>query len=376
MSRFLVFFIFLTLSSTSIVCAAALSQVRFTLITSTGQTIPWSFTAAANSSASDGIDSADALAPPAPPQSLFEIRLVGMPIYAMIDTRDGTGGCESWDLRVESWSLPQPWTGQCLLAWDLSASAGWSYVLQDLTNGTQIALTPGGSYAFQVTGPIGPIMVLHAGPAASTFAAAKALPDGGMVSLNGIVSGRFPPADGPHTEFYIQDEDRTSGILVSSAAAVQLGDRVRVQGIMDTEHGERLVNAASVEILQPGEQPRPVFVTNASMCGGAVGLQSAVLDNALSGDWATGLGNVGLLVAAVGRVTYVDPGSEFFYIDDGSALNDGSEHIGVRVSCSGLAAPSANANVRIVGNAGVCLVNSRAVRLLRPRSQSDITVVE
>lgn len=355
--------------------ATALSEIRFALTTSTGQTAPWNFTAAIDGSAIDGIDPADALAPPAPPQSLFEIRLVGMPVYAMIDTRDGVGCHETWDLRVEAWSLPQPWTGQCLLTWDLSAAQGWSYLLRDLTTGAHVALTPGGSYAFQVTGPTGPLMTLSAGSATSTPAEAKALSDGGLVSVQGIVSGRFP-VSGPQSQFYIQDEGRTSGVLVSSATVVQLGDAVRVSGTMATTAGERLVNALSVETLQAGGPPEPVLVTNASLCGGTVGLQEAVLDSAVTGECASGLGNVGLLVASTGLVTYVDPGGGFFYIDDGSALDDGSGHSGVRVSCTGLVVPNAGVYARVAGNAGVCLVNSRVVRLLRPRSQSDILVVE
>ena len=43
-----------------------------------------------------------------------------------------------------------------------------------------------------------------------------------------------------------------------------------------------------------------------------------------------GLNNIGLLVTATGRVTFADTNAGYFYMDDGSALDDGSMHMGVK----------------------------------------------
>ena len=83
-------------------------------------------------------------------------------------------------------------------------------------------------------------------------------------------------------------------------------------------------------------------------------------------------------VRTAGRVAYTSPDGSFFYVEDGSNAWDGSSHRGVRVSLDNLApgntitAPSEGKFVVITGQSSVAIVESQAVRAIRPRGQGDI----
>lgn len=210
------------------------------------------------------------------------------------------------------------------------------------------------------------------GSVATPISEAKALPDGTAVAVSGIVVGRFP-VSGPKTSFYVEAPDRSCGIQVVSTSAVDLGDAVLVSGTMNTSNGERILNAAAVSVYEVSQAlPDPVFVTNRALGGGSFGLQGAVLDNASSSSYATGLNNVGLLVTACGRVKCRDTYGNYFYIDDGSGLSDGSPCAGVRVASANLTMPAMHSYSVVTGLSGTTLLGGKAVRLLRPRSQTDI----
>lgn len=89
-------------------------------------------------------------------------------------------------------------------------------------------------------------------------------------------------------------------------------------------------------------------------------------------DNANGLFNVGLLITTWGKVTYTD--SNFFYIDDGSHLDDGSGHIGLRVDARSLNnnIPSVGSHVSATGISAVQMLDERVIRVVRPRNQQDI----
>ena len=89
------------------------------------------------------------------------------------------------------------------------------------------------------------------------------------------------------------------------------------------------------------------------------------------------LNNIGLLVRCWGRVTHT--GGSFMYINDGSALADGSGYTGVRVETDHLATgntiefPNAEAYVHVTGISS-CRPDGlgNLTRVLRPRVQTDI----
>ncbi len=205
----------------------------------------------------------------------------------------------------------------------------------------------------------------------------KSLDDGTGAILNGeIVSAVLYADGGSRAGFAVEDSGRTTGIRVISTSAISAGSAVKVQGVVSTVNGEKVVDATSgyVNVISSGEPvPLPLGMQNRSIAGGAFGEQAAVVDDAGSSTMSLGCNDVGLLVKTSGRVTSVVSTSTFegyFYIDDGTGLNDGSGNLGVRCR------PSANANgsiaalpttgsyVVVTGVSGVTQINNTNVRYI------------
>lgn len=116
----------------------------------------------------------------------------------------------------------------------------------------------------------------------------------------------------------------------------------------------------------------PLAMNNRAIGGGAVSQYTPGVEG------GTGLNNVGLLIRTWGRVTFSDSSNKYFYIDDGTARNDGSGHIGVRVSYSDLATgntitpPSENSYAMITCISSTIMINGKIQSNLRPRRQEDI----
>ncbi|MCE5313755.1 MAG: S8 family serine peptidase [Armatimonadota bacterium] len=158
--------------------------------------------------------------------------------------------------------------------------------------------------------------------------------DGETVTLKGcIVTAAFKDA------FNITGDDRAWGIRVEkSEHGISEGSRVNVSGTMSTNtDGERVVIADSSVSVGSG-YVSPFYLTNRAL-GGADWFSVAGYGQAgVYG--ASGLNNVGLLVRISGIVTQIDPDGTYFYIDDGSDLNDGTQtedeaDVGVRVAHDG-----------------------------------------
>ena len=143
-----------------------------------------------------------------------------------------------------------------------------------------------------------------------------------MILKNKIVSANFTG----HS--YITESDRSSGLRVNASSASE-GTVVDVAGTLSTVDGERAITSASVAVVSSRSAPLPLGVVGRDLGGGASGLQPGVLNG-------FGLNNIGLLVTVWGHVNQIGDGH--LYIDDGSALRDGTltgaeENIGVRVIC-------------------------------------------
>lgn len=120
--------------------------------------------------------------------------------------------------------------------------------------------------------------------------------------------------------------------------------------------------------------PEPLALANKQVGGGALNQYTPGVAG------GTGLNNIGLLIQTWGKVV---PGSinttdKYFYIDDGSALNDTSGKVGLRVSYANLAPgntitpPAENTFVVIVGISSTTDLSGRIIPTLRPRRQTDI----
>jgi hypothetical protein len=136
---------------------------------------------------------------------------------------------------------------------------------------------------------------------------------------------------------------------------------------MDTIDNERRVVSPVVSIFGTGLIPEAKMIKDLDLGGGSL---NAYTPGVLDG---VGANNLGLLLMAAGKVTYV--GSGFCYIDDGSIqVQDGSGHAGVRVDTSGIAAPGLNAYAVIKGISSTFQIGSNYVRMLRATENVDYPI--
>lgn len=200
-----------------------------------------------------------------------------------------------------------------------------------------------------------------------SIAAAKALPYGSAVSLPAsVVIGQYYPL----WSYYVEDQQRTAGLRVRDTVTGYLPDRgqtVTVQGFMTYEGGEKVLNAITTSFGANGTVPKPLAMPNESVGGSSI-----------SG--AVGLTNTGLLVTIWGRVTdrgIDEYGLDYFYVDDGSGvwdgtyLPDGSRRLGVRTTIS-YVYPEIGSYVRVTGVSSVQVINGLPQRRLLPRTASDV----
>lgn len=199
-----------------------------------------------------------------------------------------------------------------------------------------------------------------------TIGSLRDAPDGALVSLTAkpVTAGTADFTD----RFYIEESDRSAGIMVYYGSAVTtptlIGDDVEVSGRLSVVNGEQAITNPGVTVSGAASVPKALGMLTRS-----VGGEFAPYGGVTGG---TGLVNTGLLIQSWGRVTSV--GWNYFYVDDGSGLRDGSGFIGVKVSTGNLSKPAENDLVVVTGISTVEIPPGTGVRIpvIRPRQQSDI----
>ena len=170
--------------------------------------------------------------------------------------------------------------------------------------------------------------------------------DGAPVSLIGvIVTAAWPDV------LYVEQPDRACGIRVEKAGhGLAVGQSATVEGVMGTTtDGERMINATSAS-GSAGQALPALGMTSRSLGGADSAGYSAADGTGQQGvTGGTGLNNIGLLVRVAGRVTFVDPGGQFFTLWDGSVVEDADGHDGVRVSAPGLTLPALDEFATVTG---------------------------
>jgi len=165
---------------------------------------------------------------------------------------------------------------------------------------------------------------------------------------------------------YVERADRSQGIRVDTDKTFPEGELVNTSGTIGTDSttGERYVLPSSSypATMNAISVLNPCAMVNRFVGGADSGLQQGVLGGA-------GLNNIGLLVTIWGNVTF--SGTDYFYVDDGSKLNDDSGHIGVKVSAPGFTIPTGGF-VIVTGISSCEKKGSELVRVLRVRKQADI----
>jgi|GEM_PF-2924620 len=104
----------------------------------------------------------------------------------------------------------------------------------------------------------------------------------------------------------------------------------------------------------------PYGMTNRSLATGTIGIP--------------GLSTTGKLVRTWGRVTSVDSGNTYFYINDGSNLHDGSGNTGVKVLWDWPTTnpPSVDWQVAVTGESETEMQGGNTIRVLRPSSPLNV----
>lgn len=202
----------------------------------------------------------------------------------------------------------------------------------------------------------------------SSVSDAKKAADLSAMDVEGTVSAVF----GGDALFYLQDRSRACGIQVRfSGALPAVHDGVVVSGVLRTDptSRERFVDASGWEIFG-SQECKPLAMRAGSLGGASLGFQEGVYQG-------VGLNNVGLLVRIAGTVTFVAGDKSYAYISDGSVVEDGSGHAGVRVDLSAidrLVLPSIRAgdSVAVTGISSLFPLNGECHRLIRARSNDDV----
>lgn len=194
-------------------------------------------------------------------------------------------------------------------------------------------------------------------PDAGTISAAKALENGMPVGLaNKVVTASFDAG------FYIEESDRTSGILVMGPGP-NAGALATVGGVMGVNAlGERAILDPAViteAAPQSSRIPGPLYMTNWALGGSAFNAYTAGKEG------GAGLNNVGLLVKAAGRVLTVD--------ENGFTMTDGSACDPISVVTSQVAGVSV-AEGDYVSVVGICSLelNPTLKPLIRVREAADV----
>jgi len=162
-----------------------------------------------------------------------------------------------------------------------------------------------------------------------TVSGAKLLGNGESVQIGGAIVSAGND-NGWDNFLYIESEDRSSGIRVEKTGhGLQAGAKVDVEGTMRTnDNGERYIEATSLTQTDTGSVG-PLVMSNKSLGGGDWHYDAGSGAGQKGVKSGVGLNNIGLFVGLTGRVTYQD--TDVLYVDDGSALNDGSGHAGVKM---------------------------------------------
>lgn len=173
-------------------------------------------------------------------------------------------------------------------------------------------------------------------PAVIRLSDLKSMPDNAYASIAWpVITAVF--AD----RFYVESSNKTMAIGVLGHCS-STGKQAAIEGTLTTVDGERLLNAWGISEGPESTIPSPCFMAGRSVGGGASGFQGPVwnwglVKNPQTGimerKWmaTSGVNNTGLLIRTIGVVTART--DTYFYIDDGSGLDDGAGlGLGIRVN--------------------------------------------
>lgn len=191
-------------------------------------------------------------------------------------------------------------------------------------------------------------------------------PSGTLVKVENavITSGSSQLSD----RMYIEQGNRASAIMIpftTVPTGYSEGNIVKVIGTLMTQNGERVIQGASLSKTGNQTPLNPLLMQTKSVGGGMLGYKSGVTNG-------VGLNNVSLLISICGKVTAT--GWTYFYVNDGSNLEDGSGFTGLKVVCGSLTKPAKNSTTRVTGISSIEKPDGLDVYVpvVRVREQEDI----
>lgn len=206
-----------------------------------------------------------------------------------------------------------------------------------------------------------------------SLASAKTEPEGTRVAIDNVVVTATKAQLGDRA--YVQSEDRTCGIqlfLGNDDWALQVGDRVTVEGRLAVKDGETVLENCLITKTGSAPTPKPLGITVANLGGGDFAFDPGPPARGQQGvAGGVGLNNVGLLVRCCGKVAAA--GAGYFVLNDGS-LPAGS---GVTVLLpTGVSAPEPGRMAAVTGVCGTMLRAGQPEAVLLVRTASDVTLLD
>ncbi|MBI2842795.1 MAG: hypothetical protein HYX78_05290 [Armatimonadetes bacterium] len=174
-----------------------------------------------------------------------------------------------------------------------------------------------------------------------TVGQAKALLDSTTTGLQGVVITALTSGG-----FYVESDDRSAGVFISSTFSGSVGQVVDVIGAISTTGGRKQLDASTVRLSSDQSKTvAPLAMSNRSVAGPP--------------------STEGLLVKVWGRVAS-DQGVDYFRIDDGSS----SGSAGLKIASGSLTKPAPGTYVAVTGISS--FEGSPSARIIVARDQLDI----
>ena len=200
----------------------------------------------------------------------------------------------------------------------------------------------------------------------SDVSQAKNQPDNTRITLTSRIatSGATDFTD----RFYIEDPDRTSGIMVyTSPTMVSEGNNISVTGTLTTINGERAITNPNISV-SAGFTLDPLLMLNRDVGGADHNYNSYTGAGQRGVVGGIGTNNIGLFITTAGRVKSV--GSNYIIIDDGSGVD-------LRIDTSRVTnVPSQGSYVVVKGISSLHSSSGNYYRLVRCRRNADIQIME
>lgn len=199
-----------------------------------------------------------------------------------------------------------------------------------------------------------------------TIGAAKAEKDGTIVTITNpmvVTFGALSLLDGETQFFYMQDPDGTAGIrVVNDQVFPNINDTVLVSGRIDTNaNGERVILNSDVQVVGTGSTVIRT-VNNQNVGGKGYVDKNGVVRTG-------GLLNQGLLVRTFGEIKKAEFFPDYFILDDGADMWNGTDTKGIKVLQS-MSFPQVGNYVSIVGIVSAEMVDGKMVPVLRARENT------